>query len=466
MNSNFVDTYKNKNVHIVGVTGSEGSSVLRYLLQHNFSKITVHDFIDRENLAKSFRMWHKDTDPENKINALKNFLRDLEKTTLCDRNHYLNNILTSDLIFVPQSWRLYKKENLLLWEACRKSIPFYSLTRLYLEQSKAKTIAVTGTVGKGSTANMIHQLLILSGNSSYFAGNETWRLQVADRLDEMSDRDYLVLEISHRQLQDGLDKGPDIAVYTNIYPNHLDETTITEYYRLKERLFTAQSSGQSAILNYDFEQIRSVAKKIKSEVLFFSSKQQSLNTKNIQKYFTEIMNIKSTQYTDNILSAFTVLDKLGLQINELIPLLSKIKPLSARVELIWELNERYFINDIKSTTPYATLQALEKFKQPVILICGGHSKNLSYEDFFISISPGLKKLIILNSDLAKLAKKYLNANNYLIVEDLEQAIHEAFRISHKGDIILISPAGSFFYSDFIKGKKSIRRLITELSERS
>lgn len=461
MNSNFIDKYKNKNVHIVGVSGSEGSSILRYLLKHNFSKITVHDFIARENLAKSFRMWHKDADSANKANALKNFLRDLERTKFCYRNHYLNNILTSDLIFVPQSWRLYKKENTPLREASRKGIPFYSLTRLYLEQSKAKTIAVTGTVGKGSTANMIHQLLILSGNSSYFAGNETWRLQVADRLDEM-DGDYLVLEVSHRQLQDGLDKGPDIAVYTNIYPNHLDENTITEYYRLKEKLFMAQSSSQIAVLNYDFEQIRSLAKQIKSEILFFSSKKRSLNTKNVQKHFPEIMNIESTQYTDNILSALTVLDQLDFQIKDFIPLLSKVAPLPARVELIRQLSERYFINDIKSTTPYATLQALKKFKQPVILICGGHSKNLSYKDFFILISQGLKNLIILDSELANLAKKYLKAKNYLIVNDLEQAMQEAYKTSDRGDVILTSPAGSFFYSDFIRDKMSLRKIITSL----
>ncbi len=462
MNSNFIDKYKNKNVHIVGVTGSEGSSILRYLLKHNFSKMTAHDFIDRENLAKSFRMWHKDTDPVCKANALKNFLRNIEKITLYDRNNYLKSILDSDLIFVPQSWRLYKRENSALIEASRRKIPFYSLTRLYLEQARAKTIAVTGTVGKGSTANLIHQLLVLSGHSSYFAGNETWRMQVADQLDEMSDRDYLVLEVSHRQLQDGLDKGPDVAVYTNIYPNHLDETTITEYYRLKEKLFIAQSSSQSAILNYDFEQIRSLAKKIKSEVVFFSGKQQSLNTKNIQKYFDEIMNIESTQYTDNILSALTVLDKLGFQIKNFIPLLSKMTPLPARVELIKQLNGRDFINDIKSTTPYATLQALTKYKHSVILICGGRSKNLSYQDFFLSISPRLKKLIILKSDLANLAKKYLSTKNYLIVEDLEQAIQEAFKISDTGDIILTSPASSFFYSDFIRDKKSLRRIITSL----
>ena len=462
MNSNFVDKYKNKNVHIIGVSGSEGSGILRYLLKHNFSKITAHDFIDRENLAKSFRMWHKDTDLLSKTNALKNFLRDIEKIAFNDRKDYLKDILKSDLIFVPQSWRLYKKENLALTEASRKKIPFYSLTRLYLEQSYAKTIAVTGTVGKGSTANMIHQLLVLTGHNSYFAGNETWRMQVADRLDEMSGDDYLVLEISHRQLQDGLDKGPDIAVYTNIYPNHLDETTTTEYYKLKEKLFIAQSSSQSAILNYDFEQIRWVAKKIKSEVVFFSSKQQSLNTKNIQKYYNEIMNIKSTQYTDNILSALTVLDKIGFKITNFISLLSKIKPLPARLELIQQLSGRHFINDIKSTTPYATLHALVKVKQPVILICGGHSKNLSYQDFFLSISPRLKKLIIVKSDLSYLAQKYLSKINYLIVEDLEQGIQEAFKISDMGDTILTSPAGSFFYSDFIRNKKSLRRIITSL----
>lgn len=462
MNTNFIEKYKNKNVHIVGVTGSEGSSILGYLLKHNFSQITAHDFIDKEDLVRSFRMWHKDTDSRSKTNILNNFLRDLQKITFYDRNNYLKNVLDSDLIFVPQSWRLYKKENLALIEASRRKIPFYSLTRLYLEQTKAKTIAVTGTVGKGSTANMIHQLLVLSGHSSYFAGNETWRMQVADRLDEMSESDSLVLEISHRQLQDGLHKGPDVAVYTNIYPNHLDEMTTTEYYRLKEKLFNAQSSSQTAVLNYNFEQIRSVAQKIKSEVVFFSSKQKSLNTKNIQKYFDEIMNIESTQYTENILSALTVLDQLGFQIKDFIPLLSKVAPLPARVELIRQLSGRYFINDIKSTTPYATLEALAKFIHPVILICGGHSKNLSYKDFFLSVRPVLKKLIILNSDLANLAQKYLNIKDYLIVDDLEQGIQEAFRISEMGDTILTSPAGAFFYSDFIRNKKSLRRIITSL----
>ncbi|MBI3955059.1 hypothetical protein HY338_01335 [Candidatus Gottesmanbacteria bacterium] len=462
MNTNFIEKYKNKKVHIVGVTGSEGSSILRYLLKHNFSQITAHDFIHREDLIKSFRMWHKNIDSISKTNALKIFLSDLQNIAINYRNDYLKSILTSDLIFVPQSWRLYKNENLPLWEASKKKIPFYSLTRLYLEQSYAKTIGVTGTVGKGSTANLIHQLLILSGKSSYFAGNETWRMQVTDKLDEMNGHDYLVLEISHRQLQDGLDKGPDIAVFTNIYPNHLDETTISKYFKLKEKMFITQSSSQLAILNYDFEQIRSLSKKIKSEVIYFSSKTQSLNTKNIQKYYSTIVNNESAQYTDNILSAFTVLDKLGLKIGDLLPLLKKIIPLPARIELIKVFCGRYFVNDIKSTTPYATLQALSKYNKSVILICGGHTKNLSYEDFFLSISHKSKKLIILQSDIAIIAHKYLNNKDFMIVDDLEKAIKEAYKISDKGDVILTSPAGSFFYSDFIRDKMSLRKIITSL----
>lgn len=458
-----INSLRNKKIHIVGVTGAEGSSILRFLVKHNISDITSHDFNSLGNLEKSFYLWHKGIDSIKREGLYKQFLSDIKVGEANFGQYYLKDIDKADLIFVPQSWRLYKKENLPLLLLSGK-IPFFALTRLYLDFAPPKIIAVTGTVGKGSTANIIYQLLakyLPKDRKVYFAGNETWMVQLADKLDEMKESDILVLEISHRQLQDGFTQPPSTVVITNLYPNHLDEVSWREYKDLKLSLVKKQSPSDTAVLNYDMQDLR-IKDALPSKVLYFSQNSSRLNTKNIQKLFSKITSIKSDQYLQNILASLTVIDNLGIDIEQILEVLPQLKPLTARMELLVSYGGIKIYNDIKSTTPWATLAALEKLGKDTILICGGRTKGIDFKEFAKKMVKVVKKVIIIKSQMEQQVAKYFSKESLIVVENLEDALKQAISLAKSTDNILISPSAGFFYSDFIKGKKSVRKLVTSL----
>lgn len=457
----FINQIKNKNIHLVGVTGSEGSSILRFLIKNNINNITTHDFIDKSNLEKNYKLWHKGLSTLSRNMLFHVFQRDLSKTSFQDSGNYLRNILEADVIFVPQSWRLYK-ENKSLWQARKKNISFYSITRIYLDFAPCRTIGVTGTVGKGSTAWMIVQLLQKAHKNVYFAGNESWRIQLADKIEELRRNDYLVLEISHRQIQDGFSKAPDMSVLTNIYPNHLDELSWSAYKQLKYSLFEKQKKEDKSILNYDFPEIKDLTSKIKSKIIFYSLKNKKMNTKNIQKIFDNILSINNDQYPENMLAVASVADLLKIKSNKILSGLRTSITLPARLQFIKSQQGVEFYNDIKSTTPWATIAAINKLQPNIILIIGGDTKEINYQQFFIHIRNKVKRIIVLKSQLADLIEKKFNNLNCEMVSDFRQAIYTAYREANQSDKILVSPAASFFYSYFIKGKESFKKIVTSL----
>jgi len=116
--------FRNKSVHIVGVTGSEGSAILRLLTQEKFKNITVHDYSPLEYSERSFKVWHKGIPLRDRNNAFKIFAQDIKTVNKNFGNDYLKEIESGDIIFAPQSWRLYKRQNVPLLEAHQKGILF------------------------------------------------------------------------------------------------------------------------------------------------------------------------------------------------------------------------------------------------------------------------------------------------------------------------------------------------------
>ncbi len=457
-----INELKNKTIHIVGITGSESSSVLPFLLKHGVRSIVCHDYCEVGELEENYKLWHKGIGQADKEKAWQKFSEDIQKTTLYTGKEYLSGIERADLIFVPQSWRLYKRENHKLFLLTKKDIPFYNLTRLYLEYSKATTIAVTGTVGKGSTAYILVQLLQKAGKQVFFAGNDTWMMQSVDKLDEMTKEQYLVLEVSHRQLLDGIAKGPDVAVITNIFPNHLDEVNFEEYKRIKLSLLEKQPHNGLAVVNYESLLRVGVHPQFPSRVVFFSSRNKEKNSPYVKDLFDFINRNKSGHYRDNLLCAVTIATEIGIAPEKVRTLLDDLSILPARIQHLATISGVLFFDDIKSTTPWGTIAAVKKFGKNTILISGGDTKGIDYKEFIVEVLKGVKHIILLPSQLTECIREKLPPSRYTVCNSLEIAIEEACSLAKNGDVVLVSPAAAFFYSKYIAGKKSLKKIITSL----
>lgn len=174
------------------------------------------------------------------------------------------------------------------------------------------------------------------------------------------------------------------------------------------------------------------------------------------------MNNKNFHYFDNILAASTAATQLGIHNTQLIDIIGKIQPLHARLNLTSESLGIKFYNDIKSTTPWATLAAVDKLGPNTILICGGKTKGIDYKKFIVGINQKVIKIIFLESELSNVAGKYIDKDELSVVFTLEEAVNLGYRLAKNGDNVLVSPAAGYFYSDFIKDKKSLSKIITSL----
>lgn len=459
--SDFLRTIRGKNIHIVGVSGAEGSSVLSLLTGYGLSSLTAHDFIEKTLLEKNFKIWHKGLSVEVRNKYYRDFQQNISFVNFNDRYSYLKGIDKADLIFVPQSWRLYP-QNKRLHSLKEKGIPFYSLTRIYLDFAPARIIVVTGTVGKGSVANLIFEILKRNNKRVYFGGNETWRLQLADELLKMTPEDYLVLEISHRQLMDGFTRAPYMTVFTNLFPNHLDELTFKQYGEVKISLVKNQLKDQISIINYDNEILRGSISDLRSKLIYYSIKKPEMNLKVIQPVLGDLENMKTGQFNQNILASATAAVLLGIPVNDLLQSISGIPALPARLEKLGKVNGVNVYDDVKSTTPWATLAALEKLSGKVVLIIGGDTKGINYDLLVKSLRNKNIEIIALKSPLSDhLLINYPKLHIY-IRQDLEQALRFAQTLVKKEGNIVVSPAAANFYSYFIKGKKSLRKIFKYL----
>ena len=342
---NFLNNLKHKNIHLVGVTGAEISSILNLLVSQGIKNITAHDFSERKYLEKNYKIWHKGLSVSERNRQFAVFKNNLEKILFFDAGSYLNNIEDADIIFVPQSWRLYPSNRKLFSNEVNK-IPFYSLTRLYLDYSPARIVAVTGTVGKGSVASLLYNLLDNGRSKVWFAGNETWKIQLAENLISMTPEDLMILEISHRQLQDGFARSPSMVVFTNLYPNHLDELSWEKYAQIKLSLLKSLGKSSAAVINYDDLLLRKTATRLNTKVLLYSQKYKNMNIKDVQHIYNILLKTKSDHYIINILAASTAAIALGVFPSGIPDRVFNIPPLPARLERAGFISGINIIDDI------------------------------------------------------------------------------------------------------------------------
>ncbi len=311
---------KNKNIHIVGIAGAEGSAVAEFLVGNGISSITGHDFSLRKDFKKAFYNTHLSLKPDEREKALEHLLNLPIKINFKD--HYLEGVEKADIVFVSQVWFKYPQNLPVLQDLKNSGVPFKTITNLYFELAPCKIISVTGTNGKTTTARLINSIFKIwaenyfviptgakrgtskrNGGISlfqknlcykqsnnikektsenkdikpkvYFAGNDRQNIQVLDELSKMTKDDILILETSSTQLLLNSKISPHIGVITNITPNHLDDHgSFENYIEAKKNLIRYQKASDWAVLNWDDAESQKFVKSIRSKVFLFSRKEE------------------------------------------------------------------------------------------------------------------------------------------------------------------------------------------------
>jgi UDP-N-acetylmuramoylalanine--D-glutamate ligase len=334
--------------------------------------------------------------------------------------------------------------------AIDRDIPIITEVELAYEISEAPFIGITGTNGKTTTTTLIFEMLQRGEKNPLIAGNIG---TVASRVAENAgSENTIVIELSSFQLMGISSFKPKIAILTNLYEAHLDyHSSKDEYKEAKENITKNQTEDDYFIVNGDQVELQEVAHKSRAKVYYFSTTKVLeegaciengwivFNQEKIMK-LTDIV-LPGKHNLENILSAVAAAKLSGVSNEAIFHVLNTFTGVKHRLQYIGEVKDRKFYNDSKATNILATSKALDAFKQPIVLLAGGLDRGNEFDEL-IPFLNNVKALITFGQTAPKLERiaSEVGIKTIKRVDNVEKAVPEAYSLSEKGDVILLSPA--------------------------
>lgn len=457
MKKNFEDFKKEirgKKVAVAGI-GVSNIPLIKYLLNLG-ADITAFDQRPFEEL-----------DP--KVNEFK------DKVKFNLGKDYLSGLKGFDYIFKTPFMR-YDIE--VLNKAREEGTIITSEIEEFLRYCKGKVFGVTGSDGKSTSTTLIYEILKEEGYKTYIGGNIGFPL--FDRLDEITEKDMVVVELSSFQLMK-IGLSTPIAVVTNVTPNHLDmHKGMDEYVDAKREIFIHQGEDDLLILNKDNEITRKFGEEAKGRVRWFSSKEPAdayykddviyMDGKEVVRLSE--MKLLGVHNAENLCDAMLA-TKDFVKIDSVIKVAKTFNGVKHRAQFIRELNGIKFYNDSIASSPtrtIATLTSLKNYHGKINVILGGHDKNLSYTELGKLISKITKNAVIVGESKEKMVKEFRSLNDEVLNSKtheaitFEEAVEKAHCLAEPGDIVILSPAcASFdFFRNFEKRGERFVELVNEI----
>jgi len=360
------------------------------------------------------------------------------------------------------------------------NIPVISEIEFASRFTNAKIIGITGSNGKTTTTSLIYHILKSSGLNVGVAGNigNSFSFLIANR-----DYEFIVLELSSFQLDGVKTFKPQIAVITNLSPDHLDryENNFDNYISSKFNIVINHSKSDYLIYNSDDLKIINElnSRKINSNKISFSFSKKDCNNqiyieKNIiksninkNKFMIPIesLSLKGKHNVQNSMAAATVAQLLNISNEELRESLGNFQSISHRLEHVLTIQKVKYINDSKATNVNAVFYALDSMKSSTVWIAGGVDKGNNYDELLPLVREKVKAIICLGLENQKLLETFSSVTELIFeTTSMSEAVKMAYQIAKPTESVLLSPACSSF--DLFKNfedrgnqfKEAVRRL--------
>ncbi len=391
----------------------------------------------------------------------------------------LSNLKNFDIIFRAPSCMPTKKE---LVQAKTDGAIVTTEIEMLIEMCPGTVIGITGSDGKTTTTTLIYEMLKEKGYNCYLGGNIG--IPLFTKLNEMTEKDYVVLELSSFQLMN-MTVSPNISVITNITPNHLDiHSSYEEYIDAKKNIFKYQSENDIVVLNYDNELTRNCAKEANSKVIFFSSETRlddgvildedviKLCDDKIRRHIinTKDILLRGKHNYENIAAAIAATKSL-VDIDTQIKVIKNFSGVEHRTEFIREIDGVKWYNDSIGTSPTRTIAGLNSFDEPIVLIAGGYDKHLDYTPIAKPILDKVKTLILIGQTAEKIflavkeeEERQGKKIDIYMCETLEDTVKLAKKSATNGDIVLFSPASASFdmFKNFAERGNRFKEIVNNI----
>ena len=388
---------------------------------------------------------------------------------------YLEKLTGFEVVFKTPSMRIDCEA---LVRAKNEGAYITSEMEEFVKYCKGKIYGVTGSDGKTTTTTIISKLLEAQGYKTWVGGNIGTPL--FSNIEEINADDMVVLELSSFQLMT-MDSPIDVAVVTNLAPNHLDmHKDMQEYIDAKKNIFLYQNEDNVLVLNRENEITYGFEKEAKGHVREFSSKRVITNGsyykdgtlylegKEVCKK-NDIV-IKGMHNVENYLAAF-IATKDDVEIETMKKVAETFAGVEHRCELVREIDGVKYYNDSIASSPTRTLAGLFAFEKKVILIAGGYDKHIPFEPLAEQGYPFIKEIILMGDTRYLIKEAFDKLKDEkgievpsIMVNSLEEAVIKAKEIAKEGDIITLSPACASFdmFPNFAVRGNKIKEIVKNI----
>lgn len=368
----------------------------------------------------------------------------------------------------------------LLLEAKKRNIPVISEIEFAARYSNAKKICITGSNGKTTTTLLIYHILKNAGYDVALAGNvgQSFAMKLSER-----DFEYFVLEISSFQLDGMFDFKADIAIITNITPDHLDryDYNIEKYIASKFRIIQNQTKEDAFIFCDDDEITKrklaqknivpkiypfSIKNKIIGEGAYLNENIIEINiNKQAINMTIEKLALQGKHNLYNTMAASITSRLVDIRKDVIQQSLTDFKNANHRLEFVTRVKGVDFINDSKATNVNSVWYAIESMSRPIIWIAGGVDKGNDYSLLKEVVKQKVKSIICLGVDNSKFRTAFVDVvSNFTETNKMQQAVDMAFYQAEPGDIVLLSPACASFdlFEDYQDRGEKFKKAVSEL----
>lgn len=407
---------------------------------------------------------------------------------LCD-----DNVIDSPVTFEVESYMGKGKEELIPLNKCDMAVvsPGVPPTSKYVQVfekepipvvgeiefasyfSTIPIIGITGTNGKTTTTRLAEYVLKSLGKKVVAGGNIGLPYSEIARRENSKSLDFIILELSSFQLERIEQFTPDIAVWLNFAPDHLDRYIgIEDYKKAKLRIFENQTPNQVQIIREG-----EVVPEFGGNRLVFSSDASDKDTSNLlhQKdkvYLNDnlVLNLKETSLrgkhnAENVMAVIAILHSLEIDLSNIEKCFQGFVVPPHRAEFVKEIDEVEYINDSKATNLHALESAIKAWEKPIILIVGGKQKGLDYAPLKALIKERVKAVFTMGEIGEELCETFSSSvETCKNCNELTTAIIESREIAQAGDIVLFSPGTSSFdqFSGYEERGNSFKNTINQM----
>ncbi len=391
---------------------------------------------------------------------------------------YLDN-LEVDIIFRTPGMNFHLPE---LERARKRGIAVTSEMEVFFDLCPATIFAVTGSDGKTTTTTLIAKMLEAEGKRVFVGGNIGTPL--LPEIENITADDFVVAELSSFQLI-SMRKSPDVAVVTNVAPNHLDvHKDMDEYVEAKKNILLHQNAFSRTVLNRDNDITEAFRKDVRGQSLGFSMSRRLNNGAwladdgvlhmayrgiDVPVVDRKDIRVLGDHNVENYLTAIAaVWGYVG--VDNICKVAREFGGVEHRIEFVREINGVKYYNDSIASSPTRTIAGLKAFDRKVTLIAGGYDKHIPFEPMMPYVVEKVKTLYLCGDTADKIEKCLRDYDEYhgepmiVRVKDIAEAVDAAYKNAVSGDIVTLSPACASFdaYPNFVARGNHFKQLVNEL----